>query len=279
MTSSDKADRRRFRFSVRLQMLAILVVALGLGWRVEKARTQREAVSAVRRSGGVVGYDYEFDSKGDPNPKGRPPGPRWLQRRLGPEYFGEVYMVAFEDWKSRDELEGLEFLDGLTRLRSLYLDHAYKITDDDLAHLERIPHLRRLWLGHSRVGDAGLAMLKGHTEIQDLYIEGTPVTDAGLVHLREMKDLRVLDLRGTKVSDDGLANLAGFKQLKELAISGSGITDRGLDHLKGLTKLERLYHDGTRVSDAGLAALKQSLPRAWVHRVVTAVTKNRVQDN
>lgn len=258
-------EHRRFRFSVRLLMLMVLLVGLWLGWRVEKARTQREAVTAVHRLGGTIEYDYTFDEKGYFQPGGRPRGPEWFWRQLGPEYAGEVHNVAF-DMRHARQITNLSCLDGLTRLRSLSLDYASEITDAELIHLEPMQHLQSLWLGDSQVGDAGLARLKDHAEIEDLYLGGTRVTDAGLVHLGRMKDLRVLFLNRTKLSDAGLARLAGLKRLKRLMVSGAGITDQGLDYLMGLSRLELLDLDGTGVTDAGVAGLKRALPKLQVQR-------------
>ena len=52
--------RRRLRLTLRASMALIVFVAALLGWRVNKARQQHEAVAAVRRHGGWVHYDYEF---------------------------------------------------------------------------------------------------------------------------------------------------------------------------------------------------------------------------
>ena len=80
------APRRRMRVSLRVMMLAILCLAVFLGWQVNKARQQREAVAAVRRHGGWVYYDFQMvDDK--PVPGKQPWGPRWLRRALGDEYF------------------------------------------------------------------------------------------------------------------------------------------------------------------------------------------------
>jgi hypothetical protein len=57
------------------------------------------------------------------------------------------------------------------------------------------------------VGDAGLAHLKGLTELRELNLRSTKVTDAGLAHLRGLTGLRKLDLRHTKVTAAGVQDL------------------------------------------------------------------------
>jgi hypothetical protein len=43
--------RHRLKLSLRAMMLVILLVGTWLGWQVNRAREQREAVAAVRRLG------------------------------------------------------------------------------------------------------------------------------------------------------------------------------------------------------------------------------------
>jgi hypothetical protein len=57
------------------------------------------------------------------------------------------------------------------------------------------------------IADAGLAHLKGLTELRELILRGTKVTDAGLRHLHGLTALRKLDLRHTKVTAAGVRAL------------------------------------------------------------------------
>ena len=137
-------------------------------------------------------------------------------------------------------------------------------TDDDLAHLQGLTGLRRLYLSQTRVTDAGLEHLKGLTGLQWLNLEGTKVTDAGLEHLKGLTGLQWLNIVDTKVTDAGLEHLKGLTGLQELYLGGTKVMDAGLEHLKGLTGLQRLYLRGTKVTDAGVAELQKSLPRSWI---------------
>ena len=51
--------RKHLRFSLRSLMLLVLILAVFLGWRANKARQQRRVVAAVEAYGGWVHYDYE----------------------------------------------------------------------------------------------------------------------------------------------------------------------------------------------------------------------------
>ena len=50
-----------FRFRLRTLLLAITVLGVWMGWYVMAARRQAEAVAQVRKLGGWVLYDFEFD--------------------------------------------------------------------------------------------------------------------------------------------------------------------------------------------------------------------------
>ena len=52
--------RQCFHMSVRVLMVLVLVFGGGFGWVVHRARVQREAVAAIERAGGAVGYDETF---------------------------------------------------------------------------------------------------------------------------------------------------------------------------------------------------------------------------
>ena len=55
--------------------------------------------------------------------------------------------------------------------------------------------------------DAGLAHLKGLTNLTDLNLYRTQITDAGMVHLKGLTGLQGLDLYGTQVTEAGIAEL------------------------------------------------------------------------
>src|SRR4051812_26263939 len=75
------------RIRLRTLMLLVAALALGMGWNVTRARAQRRAVETIRRIGGDVWYDFEFE---DGRPIGRPaesPVPRWVLDRVGIDHF------------------------------------------------------------------------------------------------------------------------------------------------------------------------------------------------
>jgi hypothetical protein len=63
----------------------VLLLGIGLGWNVKRARVQRDAVTAIGAAGGSVRYDRQY-VKECYTPNGRPRGFRWLRKWLSPDY-------------------------------------------------------------------------------------------------------------------------------------------------------------------------------------------------
>lgn len=115
-----------------------------------------------------------------------------------------------------------------------------EITDDQLAHLQKVSGL--VWLN----------------------LRDTKVTDAGMPHLGACKSLTRLHLERTAVGDAGLEALAGLENLEYLNLYGTQVSDAGLEHLKGLKNLKRLYLWQSKVTPEGAAKLNEALPELMV---------------
>ena len=100
---------------------------------------------------------------------------------------------------------------------------------------------------------AGLALPTLHS-LRSLDLAETSITDAGLAHIRGLSNLEILDLRQTDVTDAGLTQVAPLLGLKAISLS-RGVGDAGLATLTGLPGLTVLNLTETTVSDAGLGGL------------------------
>jgi hypothetical protein len=252
------ASRRHWlRISVRGLILLVLIVGGWLGWTGRAARIQREAVTALQRSGSSVYYDWQRRKIGDfPDRDTIPPAPRWLVACLGVDYFGHVTFVIF----SGDD-EDMAHVRTLDRLETLWIEATRStLTDIGLRHLSGITQLRSLTLTWSHVTDAGLECVSGLTGLEELYLGRTMTGDAGLVHLRGLTGLRYLQLGGTRITDAGLVHLRGLTGLRYLQLAETRITDAGLVYLTGLASLQSVDLTDTRVTDAGVRELQQHLP-------------------
>jgi internalin A len=263
VNSVSRPWRRFLRFSVRGMIVLVLIVGVWLGLLVRSAHIQRDAVTAIRRSGGSVNYDWEW-SNGKSIVGGKPWAPRWFADPIGVDYFGHVTYVWLS-FSSAATDEAIVQVERLTRLQQLSVFQS-SLSDVGLAHLTGLTNLKRLDLGGVQVTDAGLAHLKGLTSLSYLDLGYSPVSDAGLAHVKGLTNLQGLDLRGTKVTDAGLAHVKGLTNLSSLGLGRTQISDAGLTHLKGLTNLSQLDLSRTQVTDACVKDLQQALPSLTITR-------------
>lgn len=247
--------QRFLRFSVRGLFVLVLVIGSWLGWIVQSARTQREAVAAIKGAGGSVDYDRDWNDR-----KSIPGGLLWLVDFIGVDYFGHVTEVSFLSTATDTTIvQGA----GVSHLGTL---NGSSVADAGLAYLKGLTKLSDLNLFGTQVTDAGLAHLKGLTELSELNLLGTWVTDIGLAHLKRLTNLSSLNLTNTQVTDAGLAHLKGLTKLSSLNLNVTFVTDAGLVHLKGLTNLSKLELYGTLVTDAGAKELQHALPKLRIMR-------------
>jgi hypothetical protein len=167
---------RYVRFSVRGLIVLVLVIGAWLGWIVNEAHVQRDAVLAIKAAGGRLDYDWEW-SNGKSIPRGEPWAPQWLVNLIGVDLFGHVTLV--------------------------HIDGSSTATNATIEHVGRLTRLEWLNLLKSSIGDAG----KGFSKLSDLMLASTRVTDAGLVHLKELNRLSKLDLRDDQVTKAGMNEL------------------------------------------------------------------------
>jgi hypothetical protein len=276
--------RRRWRtISLRASLLLVALVAVLLGRQVDLARAQRQAVTMMENSGGILIFDDEIDDEGEIRPisaQTRPAFDRWLMRTLGDDYVRRARYLWFSPsrdrrltevaWLAMEDLpdlvhvdlqemdlgdEHLAILRRYPRLRYLDLGGNGRITDAGLAHLAGLRDLRHLNLNRTAIGDAGLARLRALSRLEWLGLRGTLVSDAGLAPLRGMLRLRLLNLSEAWIGDAGLTHLEGLTRLEWLSLRQTRVGDDGLGHLAGLTALENLDLASTHVGDAGLARL------------------------
>ena len=290
--------RRRFQFSIRSLLVLVVVVALPLSWlatEMRAARRQTEAVTAIRTAtdgptkktalraddwrlpfAETVVYDYEIDDAGVQRWPSQLPGPEWLRKLLGDDFFISARFIwaGGSHWSDADlaQLEALPTLevlvagDGITdvglmhlthlvRLRHLYLTET-RITDAGLRHLENLRNLSVLRLSDTHITDAGIASLAKLHNLEALALDNTQVGDAGLVHVKEWPKLGSLSLDGTQITDAGLAYLQGATELRRLFLNDTNITDEGLRCLQGLRQLREIGIGRTKVTDRGLGHLQ-----------------------
>jgi Leucine-rich repeat (LRR) protein len=256
-------------------MALVLVIGLGLGWTAHRAHVQRDAVAAIKRSGGIVAYNIQWT----PVPgRPKPSGPDWVRRTLGPDFLDTVTYVNLQGARCDDQalraacrlpwLEELvvvntgvtdEVADDLGRLKHLRsLDFRLnRTTARPLRHIAEMSELRELRLGMKLspvpLKDEDLAFLKRLTKLQRLMLPSADLTDKWLPYIEDLNNLEVLELYDMKITSDGLDRLKGLSKLTTLNLHGTRITS--LERLGTLKKLTNLGVAYTPVDDPDLAAL------------------------
>ena len=254
--------------------------------RMEEAIQQRDAVAAIKESGGLVAYDYMADyARGDK--RGRygvdhaphPNVPKTQLEALGRDYFAYVDSVLVRNPETIQHLKGLPRMprlelvgpettdDAIIAVRELprleYLELRWTaVTDAGLTHLVALKNLTSLTIVEARISDAGLSRLVAMPSLESLSLEKTEITGASVEHIAAMKQLRHLSLRGAPIADSALVHIKGMSGLRSLGLDNTQISDRGMMHIRDLSGLEYLSLDGTQITDASIEHLL-TLQRLW----------------
>jgi hypothetical protein len=190
--------------------------------------------------------------------------------------------------KGRVTDAGLAHVAKLPLLERLYLTGT-SVTDTGMKALVGLTKLKVLGLSHTRVGNAGLATLKGGLpELTRLELEDTLVSDPGLEHLKDWSNLdhlllscnphissaglaalvglplETVSLRRTAIGDKAPPILNKLSRLRDLDLSGNASVSRsGLQQLSGIAKLLiRLVVRDTGITEVELQVFEASLKRA-----------------
>lgn len=143
---------------------------------------------------------------------------------------------------------------------------AFKETFDDskIERLRLFPDIERVELSHTAVSDEGLAVLRDLPHLRALSLRGLRFTDGALRHVGALSGLRELLLRDTHVGDAGMECLAALESLEVLSIDGAPISDAGLKPLEPLKRLREIWVARTRATPEGLDWLRRALPHAKI---------------
>jgi len=176
MTDKPKSKRRWLQFSLRTLFVVVTVFCVWMGITAKRARDQRQTVEAIREMGGLVFYEHQlpdgvYTLNGPTSiipPFVRldstfltlsdPPGPKWLRRIVGDEYFFTVAQVY------------------------LYGPH---FTDAGLVAIGRLTDVQLVSLNSTQITDAGLVHLERLTDLEELLLDGAAVTDERVEKLRQ----------------------------------------------------------------------------------------------
>ena len=228
MSAASVGKRRWFRFGLRTLMLTITVLCVWLGFKVNAARRQHEAVEAILQAGGTVAYDYQMVPVALPgyaetfniDRNAVSSAPTWLRSVFGDDFFCNVIYVGFQGTGADFELARLGDLPSIRRIiiRSIP-------TASNSGHAQM--HLR----------DDDLAIFGQLSQLQELRLHGQEIEGPGLRSLVDLKRLNKLDLYGTFINDTGLEQIGKLTCLQNIILSTDRISDAGLQQLSTIPKL------------------------------------------
>ena len=223
MTDTPTNRRRWFRFSLRTLFVLVTVLCIWLGFQVNAAHRQKEAVAAIQKAGGYVLFDYQITRGGAIMANASPPGPGWLRKFIGEDYFRKVKNVNLSE----------------------------TTTESGFSQLALLPDLDVLALEDTQIIDLKSGK-KRPLQTSDLVV---------IEHLTGLRELRMSDINGSGwLTDDSLKHIQNLMNLEILWLRNCSVTDAGLQYLKGLTKLRYIDLHGTKVTDDGIRDLQKSLP-------------------
>jgi hypothetical protein len=180
-SDSPKRKRRWFQFSLRTLMIFTLICAIGsacLAPRLQRAQRQKSAVEGILKDGGVVWYDYEVNSEGNQIAGAERPGPAWLRKLLGDDFFADPVFAEVRTDSALENIGELSQLHGLALMNS-------RVTDSGLKHLESLRKLEWVNLNVTNLTDAGLEQLARVRQLRSLMIWKTGVTNEGVAKFQQ----------------------------------------------------------------------------------------------
>lgn len=274
---------RRFipwQFGLRTFLVVLTVACIWLAYQVEGARRQRRAVETIRAHGGWVRYRYEM-KEDDYDPKGASWAPSALRRLLGEEFsdhfFHSVVYVSFvysDDSGTRLDNGNLrpaplECLGDLPSVKMVLLKET-QTNDENLKHLSRCRRLEWLYIWDAaEVTDEGVAHLRSLTHLKAIHLSDSQISDKSLEMFAELPRLESLSLQYNRFSDAGVGRLQKLRHLRTLWVCGKSerpndISDASLGFLLDLPNFEELGVQNTKVTKAFSDRLRAKIPKCKV---------------
>jgi len=136
-----------------------------------------------------------------------------------------------------------------------------KITDADLAIMDKFPGLQWLDLRITPISDEGVAHVRTLRKLKFLNLFRTNLSDKGMENLRGLIDLETLLVGGTKITDAGLVNIERHPRLKKVSVFRTAVSDASIKSFEKIGSLEVLLIGESKITDEGARSIQSKLPR------------------
>ena len=197
--------RRSLQFSLRSLLVILTCVAIWFGWHNSRSRTQRIAVKELEASGVQVLYDYQV---GESASEIRElPYPTWVVNLLGVDFFSTAVSVKGHGVQAAGLNDSLSALRRLPKVKSVHFGGS-RLGNAGIEHIAKLSSLERLGLEYTAVTAEGLAALQNARGLKKLYLKGLPLKDEGLKHISTIESLEFVELNGSEVSERGVQELS-----------------------------------------------------------------------
>ncbi|HUY88603.1 MAG TPA: hypothetical protein VMV10_07710 [Pirellulales bacterium] len=275
-----KPTRRWLQFSLRTMLLLMLVCGVWLGWFVDRAQRQKRAVEKIEAEGGEVGFWHRPIMPDFCGVAGGPtPGPDWLCRLIGEEYFTKAIEVRLPAERSPDS-QAAALLPDLPYLKVLHIDGLQQSDQTDARRLTTLKYLvfqtservdlncfisnqelEQIDLSASKTDEIDLQPLEALPKLNSLRIELKSSSSVRNVvkQISRLRKLEELALVSPNLRGDDLAPLRAMENLNYLELSGGDFNDSTLVHLQNLPRLEILDVRGAKFTSFGLSKLNKNL--------------------
>lgn len=177
------------------------VFAVGLGWKMNQVRLQREAVRVLVTTGAFVAYDYEYDQNGGRRFGASPSGPAWLRRCLGDDFFAGVVSVSMDSRGAEEEEARID----RAPVKSEKTSHV-RLPTPHLTPLWQLPGLQSLSLSCYWIREQEMAELADLPELRRIVFNSCEIDRAALAQLARMRQLRSLEFN-SEISEEHLLRL------------------------------------------------------------------------
>lgn len=217
---------KRLRFSLRMLLVTIAVLAVALAFWAAPLIRQQLAIRAIEAHGGRAFLNASTVDEVFTNQSREPSTPEWLSAAIGSDM--RTVTIQKRDRTGTDVLRRVSELHGLEVLsltRSTF-------DERELARLKACPSLRYLFLQDTAVGDSSIEFLRQARNLEMLNLARTKVSDGGMVHISKCSKLKYLCLNETGVSDGSVPILCSFKDLTDLEIHNTKFSDEGVKQIQ-----------------------------------------------